>query len=263
MDLMCITTELAGKEYGEDRILAWLGLRSPLLGDKQRDCFPEPCPRRNVIQSAADGKLLQEDSAMPSESVSELPESIPTATACGDECRFENSFWVSEMLHPGRSWQIQGLSSSWFACHPSDGALVQQDPCFRGPYGNNRDPVHVQLDVRRCLDDLPRSRFVACHVRISMHEEQVVFRFSREYCRHLSLQRRASSSPGILYRRQGNGKADGRWCTAGHQQPFEVWNQCPVRASFAKKDEPDRRTRHNGQADSNGRRSWTPSGGCR
>ena len=240
MDLMCITTDFAGKEYEEDRILAWLGLRSPLLGDKQRDCFPEPCPRRDVIQSTADGELLQEDSAMPSKSVSELPESIPTATACGDECPFESSLRVSEMLHPRRSWQIQGLSSPWFACHPSDGSLVQQNPCFRGPHGNNRNSIHVQRHIRRCLDNLSRSRFMACRVRISMHEEHVVFRFSSEYYPHFSLQQRASSSPGILYRRQGDGEANGRWCTAGHQQPFEVRNQCPVRASFTKKDEPDR-----------------------
>ena len=56
---MCITTDLGYMAHAEDSFLAWLDLRSLLRGDKRRDCFPEPCPRRDVIQSAADRELLQ------------------------------------------------------------------------------------------------------------------------------------------------------------------------------------------------------------
>ena len=151
-----------GKGVRGRPIRASLESTEPVARRQARRLLPEACPRRDVVQSAADGELLQEDSAMLSESVPELPESIPTATACGDECPFESSLRVSEMLHPRRSWQIQWLSSSRFACNPSDGSLVEQYPCFRGPHGNNRDLILVQRYVRRCLDDLSRSRFVAC-----------------------------------------------------------------------------------------------------
>ena len=104
---------------------------------------------------------------------------FPLATARGDERRFESYLRVGETLYPGRSWQIQELSSPRFAGNPSDGGLVQQDPCLCCSHGNNWNRTHVQFRIDRRLDNLSRSIFMACRVRVAMHEEQVKFSFSR------------------------------------------------------------------------------------
>jgi len=100
-------------------------------------------------------------------------------------------------------------------------------------------------------------------IGIAVDEDQLEFRGRLQHGSHLPLQHLTPNPSGITYAGKRNGISHCLLCAAMYQQAFEVRYQWPVRTSFAEEEETNQPIVHRDPSNSNGMRSWTPSGGCR
>ena len=178
----------------------------------------------------------------------EFPETIPLPTASRGKGGFKGFFRMRDALYLRGGRQFERNPPSRVAGDPADCRLVQQKPSFRFPHRDRWNPAQNRLDLGHRAFDFDQSAVVAGIVRVPMDKHEVVFGVDRQKRPNLSAYCRHRVGFGRPYRRPGNCCADGFACTAMDQQTLEVFDERPVRASFANEDKSDGLSRHEAAA---------------
>ena len=194
---------------------------------------------------------------------SELPDTMSLVTTGRNQSRFENCLRICCVLDSRRPWQVERLPSSRISGNSANCVLIQKNPCLCRSDGNDVDPINRQFRIARRLGNFPGSFFDSGQVGVAVDEEHVELGFRGEYSPHFPLQHRGSTCPGITYAGERDRCPHHLRCAAMRQQQTEVWNQRPVRSPLAQEEKANHAVVHGNQAEPNGRRSCTPSGGCR
>jgi len=239
------------------------GLCGRRAGKEFRHRLSEPYPRGNFVQRAAYRQLFQQNSAMLSEFPPELLESMPLVATGIDKSDPQSFLRIVQILHTRWSRETQRLPSPRISGHPANGVLIQKDPCFRRSDGYDGDPYYVRCCIFRRLRNLFGSFSISNRVSVAMDKEQVEFGLGGEYNSYLPLQHRFSTVARITNVGQCDCRPDHFRRAAVRQQPLEVRNQRSVRSSLTQKEKTNQSVVHEGLVVYRGKRSCTPSGGCK